>query len=169
MVWKEDWLDAASHDEPLTLSPVLKHQEARARSRLGKLFNCQYTELTRASRPGTASGMRGLLEPWIVGNVTAGGWWVVALVRAFNAFQELRGGASNDKLTGDLGYIRYNYLGAPSDLFYDFNEFGLVLGYDFGVVQIQGAVRYSPNFFANSGNAWYKWGQVTVPIPLHLQ
>lgn len=77
----------------------------------------------------------------------------------------LRLKALNDKLTGDLGYIRYNYLGAPSDLFYDFNEFGLVLGYDFGVIQIQGAVRYSPNFFANSGIAWYKWGQVTVPIP----
>jgi uncharacterized protein (TIGR02001 family) len=77
----------------------------------------------------------------------------------------LRLKALNDKLTGDLGYIRYNYLGAPADLFYDFNEFGLVLGYDFGVVQIQGAVRYSPNFFANSGIAWYKWGQVTVPIP----
>ena len=26
-------------------------------------------------------------------------------------------------------------------------------------------MRYSPNFFGNSGNAWYKWGQVTVPIP----
>ena len=77
----------------------------------------------------------------------------------------LRLKALNDKLTGDLGYIRYNYLGAPADLFYDFNEFGLVIGYDFGVAQIQGAVRYSPNFFANSGIAWYKWGQVTVPIP----
>ena len=77
----------------------------------------------------------------------------------------LRLKALNDKLTGDLGYIRYNYLGAPADLFYDFNEFGLVLGYDFGVAQIQGAVRYSPNFFGNSGIAWYKWGQVTVPIP----
>ncbi len=39
------------------------------------------------------------------------------------------------------------------------------LGYDFGVAQIQGAVRYSPNFFGNSGNARYKWGQVTVPMP----
>jgi uncharacterized protein (TIGR02001 family) len=77
----------------------------------------------------------------------------------------LRLKALNDKLTGDLGYIRYNYLGAPADLFYDFNEFGLVVGYDFGIAQIQGAVRYSPNFFANSGIAWYKWGQVTVPIP----
>ena len=77
----------------------------------------------------------------------------------------LRLKALDDKLTVDLGYIRYNYLGAPSDLFYDFNEFGLVLGYDFGVAQLQGAVRYSPNFFANSGIAWYKWAQLTVPLP----
>lgn len=72
--------------------------------------------------------------------------------------------AFDDKFTADLGYIRYNYLGTPSSLFYDFNEFGLVLGYDFGVAQLQGAVRYSPNFFANSGIAWYKWGQITVPL-----
>lgn len=72
--------------------------------------------------------------------------------------------ALNEKLTFDLGYIRYNYLGAPADLYYDFNEFGLVAGYDFGVAQVSGAVRYSPNFFANSGNAWYKWGQVAVPL-----
>lgn len=70
-----------------------------------------------------------------------------------------------DKLTFDLGYIRYNYAGAPSSLFYDFNEFGLVGGYDFGPAQLSAAVRYSPNFFANSGNAWYKWAQVTVPLP----
>ena len=71
----------------------------------------------------------------------------------------------DDKLTFDLGYIRYNYLGAPSNLFYDFNEFGLVVGYDFGLAQLQGAVRYSPNFYGNSGIAWYKWGQLTVPLP----
>ena len=76
----------------------------------------------------------------------------------------LRAKAFESKLTFDLGYIRYNYLGAPSNLFYDFNEFGLVAGYDFGVAQLQGAVRYSPNFFGNSGIAWYKWGQLTVPL-----
>ncbi|TAJ25992.1 MAG: hypothetical protein EPO67_19530, partial [Reyranella sp.] len=72
--------------------------------------------------------------------------------------------AFDDKFTADLGYIRYNYLSANSTLFYDFNEFGLVLGYDFGVASLQGAVRYSPNFFANSGIAWYKWAQLTVPL-----
>lgn len=76
----------------------------------------------------------------------------------------VRAKALDGKLTADLGYIRYNYLGAPSDLFYDFSEFGLVLGYDFGMAQLQGAVRYSPNFFANSGNAWYKWASLSVPL-----
>lgn len=72
--------------------------------------------------------------------------------------------ALSEKLTFDLGYIRYNYLSAPASLFYDFNEFGLVAGYDFGVAQVSAALRYSPNFFANSGAAWYKWGQVAVPL-----
>ncbi len=70
----------------------------------------------------------------------------------------------DDKLTFDLGYTRYNYLGAPANLFYDFNEYSLVAGYDFGVAQLTGAVRYSPNFFGNSGVAWYKWGQLAVPL-----
>jgi len=69
------------------------------------------------------------------------------------------------KFTADLGIIRYNYPGSTGTLYYDFNEFGLVLGYDFGAVQLSGAIRYSPNFFANSGNAWYKWAQATVPLP----
>lgn len=76
----------------------------------------------------------------------------------------LRAKALNDKFTADLGYIRYNYLGADRTLWYDFNEFGLVVGYDFDVVALQAAVRHSPNFFANSGNAWYKWAQATVPL-----
>ncbi len=69
------------------------------------------------------------------------------------------------KLTVDLGYTRYNYPGAAGDLFFDFNEFALVVGYDFGVAQVSGAVRYSPNFYGNSGIAWYKWAQVAVPLP----
>ena len=75
-----------------------------------------------------------------------------------------RAKALKDKMTVDLGYIRYSYLGSNPDLFYDFNEFGLVVGYDFDVVQLSGALRYSPNFFANSGNAWYKWAQLAVPL-----
>lgn len=71
----------------------------------------------------------------------------------------------DNKFTADLGYIRYNYPGAIEQLQLGFNEFGLVLGWDFGPVALQGAVRYSPNFFGNSGRAWYKWAQATVPLP----
>jgi uncharacterized protein (TIGR02001 family) len=71
----------------------------------------------------------------------------------------------SDKLTFDLGYTRYNYPGTPDSLMYGNNEFSFVAGYDFGVAAVTGAVRYSPNFFANSGNAWYKWGQIAVPLP----
>jgi uncharacterized protein (TIGR02001 family) len=85
-----------------------------------------------------------------------------------NAEIDLLGGlrlkALDNKLSFDLGYIRYNYLGAPAALQFDFNEFGLVAAYDFGVAQLSAAIRYSPNFFANSGVAWYKWGQVSVPL-----
>jgi uncharacterized protein (TIGR02001 family) len=77
----------------------------------------------------------------------------------------VRAKAMNEKLTFDLGYIRYNYLGSDPALQYGFNEIGLVVGYDFGPVAVSAAVRYSPNFFANSGNAWYKWAQVVVPLP----
>jgi uncharacterized protein (TIGR02001 family) len=71
----------------------------------------------------------------------------------------------NDKLTFDLGYIRYNYMGAVPQAQLAFNEFGFVAGYDFDIFAFSAAIRYSPNFFANSGNAWYKWGQLSVPLP----
>jgi uncharacterized protein (TIGR02001 family) len=73
--------------------------------------------------------------------------------------------ALKDKLTFDLGYIRYNYMGVVQSSQLAFNEFGLVVGYDFDLFQLSAAIRYSPNFFADSGNAWYKWGQLTVPLP----
>src|SRR4051794_37414844 len=54
--------------------------------------------------------------------------------------------AMGGKFTADLGYIRYNYTGAIEQLQLGFNEFGLVVGYDFGPVALSAAVRYSPNF-----------------------
>jgi uncharacterized protein (TIGR02001 family) len=89
----------------------------------------------------------------------------VGAVAEIDVIAGFRAKAFNDKFTADLGYIRYNYLGADYNLFLDFNEYGLVLGYDFDVVAFQAALRYSPNFFANSGRAWYKWAQATVPLP----
>ncbi len=73
---------------------------------------------------------------------------------------------SQDKrLTADLGYIRYNYPGVPDALSYSYGDFALIVGYDFGVVQLNGKVRFSPNSFGNSGNAWNKRAQIVVPLP----
>ncbi len=103
-----------------------------------------------------------------------GGFWAtnVSFPGGTNVFAEvdliagLRLKALDEKLTADLGYIRYSYLGEDaSSLFFDFNEFGLVVGYDFGPVALSGAIRYSPNFFGNSGIGWYKWAQAVVPLP----
>lgn len=102
-----------------------------------------------------------------------GGFWAsnvsfgptTGTVAEIDILAGLRAKAMQNKLTFDLGYIRYSYLGSDPNLLYDFNEWGLVAGYDFDVVQVSGALRYSPNFYANSGVAWYKWAQVTVPLP----
>jgi uncharacterized protein (TIGR02001 family) len=55
----------------------------------------------------------------------------------------------NDKLTFDLGYIRYNYMGAVPQAQLAFNEFGFGAGYDFEIFAISAAI----------------WGQLTVPLP----
>ena len=76
----------------------------------------------------------------------------------------LKAKALDGKLTFDLGFLRYFYLNAPSDLSYNFSEFGLVADYNFDVFQVKAALYYSPNMFADSGVGWYKWAQVAVPL-----
>jgi uncharacterized protein (TIGR02001 family) len=104
-------------------------------------------------------------------SVYAGAWASNVYFPGTNAAAEvdLMGGfrfkALDGKLTADLGYIRYTYPGSTSSLMLDFSEFGLVVGYDFGPVQLSAAIRHSPEFFTASGNAWYKWAQATVPLP----
>jgi uncharacterized protein (TIGR02001 family) len=68
------------------------------------------------------------------------------------------------KLSLDLVYARFNYLEAAAGLHYDYDEFSVVLGYDFTGFQLYGAIRYNPNYFQDSGSAWYKWIQATVPL-----
>jgi uncharacterized protein (TIGR02001 family) len=84
-------------------------------------------------------------------------------------FAGLRLRTEDKRLNLDLGYIRYNYPGIPDALSYNYGDFALAVGYDFEVVQLNGKVRYSPNSFGNSGNAWNKRVQVAVPLPfLHV-
>jgi len=95
LVWKEAWLDPMASDERLThIEALPPRQSDGVPIEAGKRFSCQYTELTAASQPRVARGLRRWFEPWIIGNVTAAGWWAVAATRAFNAFQQWRGGAT---------------------------------------------------------------------------
>jgi uncharacterized protein (TIGR02001 family) len=71
----------------------------------------------------------------------------------------------NRKLSIDIGYIRYLFLGPPADLNYNYGDINLNVGYDFGVATLSGRVRVSPNSFGSSGVSWNKRGLLAVPLP----
>src|SRR5215213_10223016 len=53
--------------------------------------------------------------------------------------------AFNRKLSLDLGYIRYTFLGPPADLAYNYGDINLNVGYDFGFASLAARVRFSEN------------------------
>lgn len=69
------------------------------------------------------------------------------------------------KISWDVGGIYYAYPGADSDLDYDFAELALSLGYDFDIFSLSGAVNYSPDYFASSGQSLYYAAYASVPLP----
>ena len=64
----------------------------------------------------------------------------------------------------DIGALYYLYPGADSDLDYDYWEAAFSLGYDFDVASVSGAINYSPDNFASTGDATYVAGYVDVPL-----
>lgn len=75
--------------------------------------------------------------------------------------------ASFDKLSLDLGMIRYMYLDQPSTAdTYNFTEVKLTAAYDFGFAIPSAGIYYSPNFQLDSGDATYLTAGVTVPLPV---
>ena len=60
------------------------------------------------------------------------------------------------KLAFDLGYMRTSYPGVDASLAYNYGEFGMNVSYDFGVAELNGRVRFSPDAFGDSGNSWNK-------------
>ncbi|MEK7801803.1 MAG: TorF family putative porin, partial [Pseudomonadota bacterium] len=74
-------------------------------------------------------------------------------------------GGSMNKFSWKLGGIYYYYPGAAGNLNYDFWEAAAVFGYDFGVVQTNLALNYSPNYFTDSGSAFYTSLNATAPLP----
>ncbi|MBI1239885.1 MAG: hypothetical protein GC199_11155 [Alphaproteobacteria bacterium] len=75
------------------------------------------------------------------------------------------GGFANsiEAFSYDIGVLYYAYPDT-SGVDYDYVEFLLGLGYDFEVLSISGAVYYSPDFFAETGDAYYVTAGVAVPV-----
>lgn len=71
-------------------------------------------------------------------------------------------------LTWDVGGIGYTYPGSESDPDYDFAEAYFGLGYDFGVASASAYVHYTPEFFGETGDAVYFYGDIGIPLPKDL-
>ena len=68
------------------------------------------------------------------------------------------------KLNVWLSASRYNYLESPAELGYNYNEFSLWAAYDFGDFAVDAGLSWAPEYYAFSGNSWYKEAEVTVPL-----
>lgn len=80
---------------------------------------------------------------------------------------DIYGGYSGEYngLTYDIGAIYYLYPDADDRFDYDFVEAAFALGYDFDVAALSASVNYSPDYFANSGDAFYTAAYLDVPLP----
>ena len=65
----------------------------------------------------------------------------------------------------DVGLIHYAYPGADDSLDYDFTEASAALGYDFEHFSSSVSLNYSPEYFGDSGDAYYYAASVDVPLP----
>ena len=66
--------------------------------------------------------------------------------------------------TVDLGFIYYAYPGAENNRNYDFLEFGLGASRSVGPLSPAVSLKYSPDFFAESGEALYYGASLGVPV-----
>ena len=76
-------------------------------------------------------------------------------------------GSIND-ISYDVGAIYYAYPGASRSLDYDFWELSLAAGYDFGSVATSASINYSPEFFGETGDAYYYALNADMPLPADL-
>ena len=79
---------------------------------------------------------------------------------------DVYGGYSGEynKFSYDVGGIYYAYPGSDSDLNYDFFELYLAGGYDFDFMALNAGLNYSPEYFGDTGNAFYYYAGVNVPL-----
>ena len=69
----------------------------------------------------------------------------------------------------DIGGLYYYYPGSDPGAFandYDYFEVYGKLSHDFGMFSVTGGLNYSPDYFAESGDGVYLYGDVGVPLPV---
>lgn len=64
-----------------------------------------------------------------------------------------------------VGYIYYSYPGSGSAANYNFHEGNFYLSKDFGLAKAKAGINWSPNFFGDTGDAYYWDFGVDVPLP----
>ena len=69
------------------------------------------------------------------------------------------------ELSYDVGVIYYWYPGATENLNYDFLELYGSLGYDFDFAAASIGLAWSPEFFGDTGDAFYYQLGIEVPLP----
>jgi uncharacterized protein (TIGR02001 family) len=70
------------------------------------------------------------------------------------------------KFAWKFQFIYYWYPGARPALNYDYVEINPSIGYDFDILSVAAGFNWSPDFFGRTGNAFFFYGEVTVPIPI---
>ena len=78
------------------------------------------------------------------------------------------GGFANEfnGISHDVGALYYQYPGAGDDGdVFDFVEVYGSLGYDFEIIAVGADIAYSPDFFGDSGDAFYFGGTASIPLP----
>lgn len=69
------------------------------------------------------------------------------------------------ELSYDVGFLYYWYPGATENLNYDFLELYGSLGYDFDFAAASIGLAWSPQFFGDTGDAFYYQLGLEVPLP----
>jgi len=72
------------------------------------------------------------------------------------------GGEFKNGLSWDIGYLYYWY---PDATQLDYGEVYGSLGYDFGPAALTVGVAYSDDFFGETGDATYYYGDLEIPLP----
>ncbi len=77
----------------------------------------------------------------------------------------MKGQCGTTGLKWTLGGTYFAYPGADDSLDYDYIEAKAGLGYEIGAFDLSADLNYSPEFFADSGDAWYSQASATWSLP----